>query len=91
VRFPNVTLGSVIRGHGGLSWFLERESKGSKISMEVLVDEKSLGVYEHADGDGWSDFSFPTSQFAGTPHQVEFRVSSPRSRQREFCFHASVH
>lgn len=91
IRFSAVPLGQVIRGFGGLSWFLERESKGTDIKLEVRVDHEPLGVYQHADGDGWTGFEFDTAAFAGTPHQVEFRVSSSRARQREFCFHASVH
>jgi hypothetical protein len=91
VRFPKVELGKTIRGHGGLSWFLERETKGTKIEMQVSVGDERIGVFEHADGDGWSSFEFDTSAYEGQERSVEFRVSSKRSRQREFCFHASVH
>jgi hypothetical protein len=90
VRFDKVQLGSKIIGHGGISWFLERESKGTPVELQVLVDDDKLGEFQHVDGDGWSRFEFATSQYEGGEHSVEFQVQSKRSHQREFCFAASV-
>lgn len=90
VRFQGVELGNSIVGHGGISWFTERESKGTPIDFEVLVDGNKLGDYRHADGEGWSRFEFTTEKYAGSTHDVEFHVQSKRSRLREFCFAASV-
>src|SRR5690606_15050123 len=91
IRFPEVTLEKTLRGYGGLSWFLERETKGTDIELEVFVDGEKLGRFEHRDGDGWTGFEFDTSKYQGTLRQVEFRVASKRSQKREFCFQASVH
>lgn len=90
VRFDGVELGRSIVGYGGISWFTERESKGTPIEMDVLVDGKKLGDYRHEDGDGWARFELATAEYAGSAHQVEFQIKSKRSRLREFCFAASV-
>lgn len=90
IRFDRVELGRSIVGHGGITWFTEREAKGTPVEVEVRVDGEPLGTYRHADGEGWSRFEFPTEAYGDGAHTVEFQVSSKRSRQREFCFAASV-
>jgi hypothetical protein len=90
VRFAGVQLGSRIRGYGGMSYLLERESKGTPINLEVLVDGNSIGTFTHSDGEGWRRFEFATPGLEGQTHDVEFRVSSKRSKQRDFCFQADI-
>lgn len=90
VRFKGVTLGNSIHGYGGLSYFLERESKGTPINLEAFVEGASLGVFTHNDGQGFVPFEFSTQHLAGQTHDVEFRVRSSKSRQRDFCFQADI-
>ena len=90
IRFDGVTLGRSLTGYGALPYFLERESKGTPVELEVLVEGKSVGEFRHKDGEGWRGFEFDTSSFAGQSHSVEFRVSSKKARAREFCFQAAV-
>jgi hypothetical protein len=90
VHFEHVTLGERITGYGALPFFLEREAHGTPVDLEVLVDDDSLGRFRHSDGEGWKGFEFSTEKYRGQTHELEFRVSSKRSRQREFCFQAAV-
>lgn len=90
IRFEGVPMGQVIRGHGGLPYFLEREKRGAAVELDVLVDGESVGVLRHADGEGWKPFEMSTRRHAGAKGTVEFLVRSRRSRQRQFCFEAVV-
>lgn len=90
VTFHDVELGSKIIGYGGLPYFLERESEGAPVELEVLVDDRRLGDMTHEDGEGWKRFEFSTQPFAGERHDIEFRVSARKAHQREFCFQADI-
>lgn len=86
IRFHGVPLGNVLRGYATLPWWIERELRGTPVEMRILVDGEQLGTYEHRDGDGWRLFELPLEKHAGTKAEVEFRVSSRRSHDRQFCF-----
>lgn len=89
IRFSDVHLGSVIRGHGGLYWIIERDKPGAPVIVNVRVDGKDVGHYEHKDGDGWSLFDMPLGEHAGKKNAVvEFGVSSSNNLHRHFCFEA---
>lgn len=90
VTFHDVKLGSKIVGYGGLPYFLERESKGTPVRLEVFVGDRRLGELIHDDGQGWRRFELSTQPLAGESHDVEFRVSSRKAHQREFCFQADI-
>lgn len=90
VKFEAVVLGHSITGYGALPYFLERDAKGTPVELDVRVDGDSLGRFKHEDGQGWKRFEFDTARFVGEAHDVEFRISSKRSRAREFCFQAAV-
>lgn len=88
-RFRDVPLGKVIRGHGGLSWYAEREKKGAPVTLVVRVDGAQVGTLVHSDGDGWAPFEFDLGARGGAPRaSVEFAVSSADYRDRHFCFEA---
>ena len=86
VRFHDVPLGTFLYGHGTLPWWIERELRGSPVEMRVLVDGEDLGTYEHRDGEGWRLFELPLGKHAGKKADVEFRISSHRCHDRQFCF-----
>lgn len=89
IRFSDVTLGRVIRGHGGLYWVIERDQKGVPIVVNVRVDGQEIGQYEHKDGDGWSEFEMQLGDHANKKNAtVEFGVSSQNNMHRHFCFEA---
>jgi len=89
VRFSDVPLGNVIRGHGGMYWMIEREGRGASVFVSVRVDGMEVGKYEHRDGDGWSSFEMPLGAHAGKKNAVvEFFVSSKNNQHRHFCFEA---
>ncbi|HEX4335331.1 MAG TPA: hypothetical protein VH062_05420 [Polyangiaceae bacterium] len=90
IRFHDVPLGKTLRGHATLPWWLERELHGAPVTLRVLVNGQELGVYEHRDGQGWRMFEMPLEKFSGTRADVEFRVSSRRSHDRQFCFEANT-
>lgn len=90
-RYRDVPLGRVIRGHGGMYWIIEREKKGAPITLTVRVDGDVVGRVVHRDGDGWASFELPLGAHAGAAAAtVEFAVSSPRYRDRHFCFEADT-
>lgn len=90
-RFADVPLGSVVRGHGGMYWIVEREEKGAPVKLTVRVDGDTVGAVVHRDGDGWSAFELPLGVHAGqTAATVEFAVSSPDYQHRHYCFEADT-
>lgn len=90
LRFEGVPLGTEIRGHAGLPWFFERESKGTDVRLELFVAGERIAQYVHADGEGWQPFAFSTARFAGQTQTVEFGVQSAKMWQRWFCFEAQA-
>jgi hypothetical protein len=86
IRFHDVPLGSTMRGHGTLPWWLERELRGTPVQMRIIVDGEVLGTYVHKDGEGWRLFVLPLGTHANKRADVEFRISSSRSHDRQFCF-----
>jgi hypothetical protein len=90
LHFQSVPLGTRISGYGALPYLFERESHGSPIQLEVSVAGKTIGTFEHRDGEGWKRFEFSTAEYAGQTQPVDFRVSSRQVHERQFCFQASV-
>lgn len=90
IRYAAVQLGSAIRGYATLPQWIEREKHGAPVDMEVLAGGEIVGKYVHVDGDGWKAFSFSTGVRAGTVAEVEFRVTSRRPHDRQFCFQADT-
>jgi len=90
IRFAGVPVGERIRGYATLPQWIEREGRGAPVEMDVAVSGETIGTYIHRDGDGWKGFDFPTGRRAGSAADVEFRVSSPRPRDRQFCFQADT-
>lgn len=89
--FHEVPLGKEIRGHGGLTWIVERELKGAPITLTVRVDGEPIGTVTHDDGEGWKPFSFALGAHAGAASaEVEFAVASRRYTGRHFCFEADT-
>jgi len=90
IRYPNVSLGQVVRGYAALPQWIEREKHGAPVEMEIAVGGEVVGNYVHRDGDGWKPFSFSTGSRAGSVADVEFRVTSRRPHDRQFCFQADT-
>jgi hypothetical protein len=90
VRYHDVPLGSVLRGYGTLPWWVERELRGTPVEMRILVGGEEVGTYVHRDGEGWRRFEAPLGARAGTRADVEFRISSRRPHDRQFCFQADT-
>lgn len=88
IRFSRVVLGRRLVGHGGLYWMTERARRGVPIQLRVEVDGAEVGVFIHADGDGWSPFEMDLGPPSAEPRDVVFFVSSPGQRDRDFCFEA---
>lgn len=89
IQYENVPMGDVVRGYATLPWWIEREGKGLPVNLDVFVDGARIGHYVHRDGDGWKLFKFRTGA-KGKHATVEFRVSSPGGRDRQFCFAADT-
>lgn len=90
LRYEAVPIGGMIRGHGGLPFLIERESKGSPIELSAVVGGELVGTFRHTDGEGWKAFELSTERFRGQTLPVEFRVRSKRQARRDFCFQADV-
>lgn len=88
IRFRGVALGRRLVGHGGLYWMTERARGGAPIQLRVEVDGAEVGIFIHADGDGWSAFEIDLGPSSAKPHDVGFFVSSPGQKDRDFCFEA---
>lgn len=90
IRWDGVPVGRVVRGYGTLPFWVERERKGSPITMDVVVGGDTIGRYVHRDGDGWKRFEFSTGGHAGSQTSVEFHVSAERAYTRQLCFQADT-
>lgn len=90
LSYADVPLGTVIRGYGGLSWFLYRDGKGAPVTLDVRVDGESLGRVVHEDDQGWRGFEVATGAHAGRRAAVQFVITSPGARDRDFCFQADT-
>jgi hypothetical protein len=91
IRFQEVPLGQVIRGHSGIYWMVERERKGADVFLAARVDGEEIGRVAHKDGEGWAAFEWPLGAHAGKKEAtVEFAVSSPNFQHRHFCFEADT-
>jgi hypothetical protein len=89
IAYDDVPLGKVIRGYGTLPEWIERNEAGPT-NLEVRIDGKSIGRYHHEDGDPWAPFEMSTGQHVGKRASVEFRVSAPHPKDRQFCFVADT-
>jgi hypothetical protein len=88
-RFRGVPLGSVIQGHAGMYWIVERALVGAPVTLSVRVDGEPIGSFTHTDGDGWKHFSMSLGAHAGkTSAEVEFAVTTPSYHHRHYCFEA---
>jgi hypothetical protein len=83
-RFRSVPLGSVIRGHSGRRWVLERDAGGASFTIRVLVAGHEVGRFVHFDGDGWKAFELPLGVDAHHTADVEFRATG----NTQACFEA---
>jgi hypothetical protein len=90
IRYHDVPLGATLRGYGTLPWWIERELHGAPVEMRILAGGEEIGTYVHRDGEGWRRFEAPLGKLAGTRADVEFRISSRRSHDRQFCFEADT-
>lgn len=91
VRFDDVPLGKVIRGHAALPYWIERwRKKGDPVTLTVSIDEEEVGQATHKDGEGWKAFEVSTERFTGQRGSVQFEISGSRGGQRQFCFHAEA-
>ena len=87
LAFRAVPFGSALRGFGGLSYFLFRDSDAPPVTLALASDGAPLGSYTHEDASGWHGFSFSTAPFTGQSRGVELGVSAPdEAPDRHFCF-----
>lgn len=90
VLFHDVSIGKVLRGHAGLSYWNERWGKGDAITLSVEIANEEIGEAKHEDGEGWKPFEFSTERFAGQKASVQFLIGGRRGGQRQYCFHAEA-
>jgi hypothetical protein len=87
LSFDAVPLGSALRGFGGLSYFLFRDSDAPPVTLAVESLGVHVGSYTHQDAWGWHGFTLPTPSLAGRSARVELSVSAPDdASDRHFCF-----
>lgn len=87
LAFGAVPLGSALRGYGGLSYFLFRDSDAPPVTLAVTSLGVPLGSYTHHDASGWHGFTLPTPSLAGQTASVELSISAPDDAgDRHFCF-----
>jgi hypothetical protein len=90
-RFRGVPLGSVIQGHAGMYWVIERNLAGAPVTLSVRVDGEPVGSFTHIDGDGWKGFVMPLGAHAGKASaEVEFAVTTQNYQNRHYCFEADT-
>jgi len=88
--FADVPIGGRIAIGGGLHDYVARYRSNAPITLEVLLDGKSI-ARERFDNAGWRRVAIDTTSSAGRRAQVSFRISAKKPPSRAFCFHAEVH
>jgi hypothetical protein len=81
-RFPDVAIGTSLRGGFGLYVEAEREGKGAPVILEWRVEGRSVGTLTHHDGDGWKSFELTTGAAPGARGTLEMRLRSPGGQRR---------
>jgi len=76
-RFRNVSLGTMLHGHTGMGWLIERDQAVSRFTIRVTVAGEEVGKVVHQPGDFWKAFEIPLGLAAHRVADVEFRVSAP--------------
>ncbi len=90
LSFPNVPLGSEIRGYVGLPYFKYRDAGWPKVTLIVRAGSRELGRHRHAPERGWQPFRFATQELDGKRDVVEFMIEGADARVLELCFYAEV-
>ena len=90
LTFAGVPLGSALRGFGGLSYFLFRDSDAPPVTLELASDGTRLGSYVQEDAWGWHAFGFRTDSLGGRSSNVELSLHAGRASDRDFCFTLEV-
>jgi hypothetical protein len=87
-EFKGVPLGRRIVVHSGLTRNATRMKEGAPVTLEVLVDGRSVLTAVNRNAPGWNIFEADTSAMAGGNHDVLFRVTTPQDGMRHYCFTA---
>ncbi len=90
LSFAGVPFGSALRGHGGLSYFLFRDSDAPPVELSFATGETELGRHEHRDAWGWHPLRVATAAFAGRTLPLDLEVRSAGAEGRNFCFTLEV-
>jgi hypothetical protein len=91
VRFPNIGFGTVIHGHHGLHYDVERHKAGAPITLTFRSGDLTLGSSTHRDGQGWSGFELPTAELAGKHAELVVDITSHGGGgKRTYCFEADT-
>jgi hypothetical protein len=88
--FADVPFSASLRGFGGLSYFLFRDSDAPPITLALSSQGTPLGRYEHHDRSGWHPFRLATPSLAGKTAPLELEVSSRGGEGRDFCLTLEV-
>jgi hypothetical protein len=86
LTFSGVPFGPALRGFGGLSYFLFRDSDAPPITLDLATEGAALGSYVHEDAWGWHSFRIGTEALAGRTGTLELSVHAGPASQRDFCF-----
>lgn len=86
--FQDVPLGERLVFYGGIYYQHERVQEGGVVDVNLSVDGRSLGSFQHRDGDGWKRESFATDSLEGETGTVRVEVSSGSPHLRSFCWSA---
>jgi hypothetical protein len=96
LRFDEVLLGDVLRGHGGVSWTRQRERKGPPVKLGFRVSEGDadagaiVGEIVHAEGSGFSPFAFPLDRYAGRRATLTITLRSEGGSPHPYCLEADT-
>ena len=89
-RFEKTPHGKKIAGYLAFSQFIQHEIPGTGAELEVLVDEKSVGVVHFDLGEPRKYFEFALPETGQSSHSVEFRTRSSGHTDRSMCYYAEI-
>ncbi len=90
IEYSNVTLSRRIVGNHGLTAAAARVPDGMPVTLEVEIDGREMHRSTNLNKKGWNRFEVDTAAYAGTPHTVTFKITTPRDGMRHYCFTADV-
>lgn len=85
-----LALGPFLTGHGGVYWTRQRTREGADVTLDVFLDDRSVGQVSFAEGRGFQPFQLRLDRPEGARGTLRFELRTRDGTARPFCFEATT-